>query len=105
MGNQRFICEVKRDFDNHTLGLVHTNRYDTKNGPEGLITFESPGELDRYFRDHCVSEKRLENASNSWMSFLVFFIVLTLIVMLMMPLFNKKSSAAAVSSFGGKFTF
>ena len=25
MGNQRFICEVKRDFDNNTLGLVHTN--------------------------------------------------------------------------------
>ena len=78
----KYICEVKKDNDNNELELVHTDKYDsigsgTKNG---AIKFKDEDELNRYFRNHCISEVALQQTAQTSSSlFMMLFWILLII--------------------------
>ena len=84
---KKYICEVKRDWVNNELELVQHKLYETSpcgSDGEGKIKFKNGGEMQKYFKDHCISEDELRNDN---MIFVVLFWLL-LLILLGMLIFN-----------------
>ena len=108
MGN-RYICEVRRDYDNKELELVKHNDFHTvpTSGLEGAIRFQNDHDFHKYFKKYCISEDELRSAESGSSTFIVLFWILLLIfiITLVCQSFNNGSSEKISSTAFGRFTF
>jgi hypothetical protein len=107
----RYICEVKRDHKNNELELVHANKYNLSgSAPQhGAIQFENHHELNKYFRNHCVSEDVLREearATGNIFTFLFWLLLLVFIITMVVQFCNGKKAGSSLSQTSfGRFSF
>lgn len=110
----RYICEVRRDHDNHELELVHANKYELSgSAPEhGAIRFKNKDEFNKYFRNNCVSEEALREqvqAGSNIFTFLFWLLLLIFIITIIVQVCNGSGGGSAKLSVTptrfGRFSF
>lgn len=107
----KYICEVNKDKKNNELELVHLNKYHVSGSTSenGAIKFKDEHELNRYFKNHCVSEESLREqakSENNIFMFLFWALLLICVIVIIIQLCNRKvaSPKLAQTSFG-RFSF
>lgn len=106
----KYICAVNRDWDNNELELVQTKLYDTidsEQGQNGVIKFSNGGEMQQYFKDHCVSYDDLKNNNTGYvvLFYILLFILLGMLVynLVNKNMFSNTDAAESVASAFGRF--
>ncbi len=103
----RYLCEVVKDNNNNELDLVHHKKYDTQITNKGSIQFKDNDELDRYFRNHCISEEAIKKSENNLFTFLFWTLLIIFIITIVTQMCSSKNvdSGALPNTTFGRFTF
>ena len=103
-----YVCKVERNIDTNEILLVNKNeKLDAKTTPGGL-KFDNEEDLNKYFKEHCISDDKIHKSASNFYTFLflIFLLLVAVIYMKSQTVKNPVVSSTGInpSSFGS-FSF